>query len=124
MLKVLNDSTRTGMNKHLFVMEFVLIVALIATINSCEKQKAETNQGKTDFDISRAWIPDSLVIEPFYVKDTRPLSKALARGEVSENTSILVTEHEAGKLALLTLQLVHHHVAQGEISGQPWMVSF
>lgn len=124
MLKVLNNRIRTGINKHIFMLEFVLIVALIGTINSCEKQKAETNQGKTDFDISRAWIPDSLVIEPFYVKDTRPLTKALARGEVTENTPILVAEHEAGKLALLTLQLVHHHVAHGEISGQPWMVSF
>ncbi len=124
MLRVLNNRIRTGINKYIFMLEFVLIVALIGTINSCEKQKAETNQGKTDFDISRAWIPDSLVIEPFSVKEIRPLSKALAKGELTENTSILVVEHEAGKLALLTLQLVHHHVAQGEIAGQPWMVSF
>ncbi len=124
MLIVSFDTMRKRMNKRLFMLEFVLIVALVGAIDSYGKPNPENGQGETHFDISRAWIPDSLAIEPFYVKETRLLSEALARGALTENTSILVVEHEAGKLALLTLQLVHHHVAQGEIAGQPWMVSF
>jgi hypothetical protein len=31
---------------------------------------------------------------------------------------------EAGRLALVTDQMAYHHVAQGEIAGEPWMVSF
>lgn len=124
MLIVLNDTMRRSMNKHLYMLEFVLILALVGANDSYGKPTPGDDQGETHFDISRAWIPDSLEIEPFYVKDTRPLSEALARGELTENTPILVVEHEAGKLALLTLQLAQHHVAQGEIAGQPWMVSF
>lgn len=124
MLIVLNDTLHRGINKHLFMLEFVLIMALVGAIDSYGKPRPEDGQGENHFDISRAWIPDSLVIEPFYVKETRPLSEALARGALTENTPILVVDHEAGNLALLTLQLVQHHIAQGEIAGQPWMVSF
>ena len=27
-------------------------------------------------------------------------------------------------LALSTMQMSYHHVAQGELAGEPWMVSF
>jgi hypothetical protein len=33
-------------------------------------------------------------------------------------------EHDAGALALLTQQMSYHHLAQGEMAGEPWMVSF
>jgi len=28
------------------------------------------------------------------------------------------------KLALVTRQMAYHHVAQGELAGEPWMVTF
>jgi hypothetical protein len=28
------------------------------------------------------------------------------------------------RVALVTDQMAYHHVAQGEIAGEPWMVSF
>ena len=33
-------------------------------------------------------------------------------------------EHHAGRLAFVMDQLAYHHVAQGELRGEPWMVSF
>jgi hypothetical protein len=33
-------------------------------------------------------------------------------------------DHPAGRLAFLTDQMAYHHVAQGEMNGEPWMVSF
>jgi hypothetical protein len=35
----------------------------------------------------------------------------------------MVIERNDWMLALLTKQMIYHHVAQGEMSGEPWMVS-
>ena len=78
----------------------------------------------TEFDASRAWLSDKDQFEPFYVKVTRPLREALASGNVREDTPILVMERDAGVLALLTQQMSYHHLAQGEMAGEPWLVSF
>ncbi len=81
-------------------------------------------QSVPDFDINRATLSDKDVFQPFYVKTTRPLREALASGDVHEDTSILLMEGNRKALALLTQQMCYHHVAQGEIAGEPWMVSF
>jgi hypothetical protein len=78
----------------------------------------------TEFDASRAWLSDKDQFEPFYVKVTRPLREALASGNVREDTPILVMERDAGVLALLSRQMSYHHLAQGEMAGEPWLVSF
>ena len=76
-----------------------------------------------EFDISRARVGGGR-FEPFQVRETQLLSDALAADVVESDTRLLVMEHEAGRLALLTDQMVYHHVAQGELAGEPWMVSF
>ena len=82
-------------------------------------------QEVADFDIERAYQADSTLYEPFRVGETRPLAEALRAGDADPLTSVLVIEHpRAGRLALVTDQMAYHHVAQGEIAGEPWMVSF
>ena len=82
-------------------------------------------QDAADFDIERAYQADSTLYAPFRVGETRPLAEALSTGDVDPLTSVLVMEHpRAGRLALVTDQMAYHHVAQGEIAGEPWMVSF
>ena len=45
-------------------------------------------------------------------------------GEVIDETTV-VTFDVAGKtLVLVSSQMSYHHVAQGEIDGGPWMVTF
>ncbi len=83
-----------------------------------------TEAAGSEFDLSRAYILDSLVFAPFYVEEVRALRAALEEGVVHEETPLLVMNHEAGRLALLTEQLAYHHIAQGELSGEPWMVTF
>ena len=78
----------------------------------------------TEFDASRAWLSDEDQFEPFYVEVTRLLREALASGNVREDTPILVMERDAGVLALLSRQMSYHHLAQGEMAGEPWLVSF
>ncbi len=84
----------------------------------------ETRKIMSEFDISRATLSDKDDFQPFYVETTRPLQEALASGDVREDTPVLVMEGATGVLALLTRQMCYHHLAQGEMAGEPWMVSF
>jgi hypothetical protein len=82
------------------------------------------SHAQTSFDIDRAFILDSTVYEPFNVTKTQPLRRALDEGIINEATLLLVMEHRAGNLAFAVDQLAYHHAAQGEIEGEPWLVSF
>jgi hypothetical protein len=87
----------------------------------------QSRKAITEFDVSRATLSDKDdkdVFQPFYIKATRPLREALASGDVREDTPVLIMESDAGTLALLTQQMCYHHLAQGEMAGEPWMVSF
>lgn len=82
-------------------------------------------QEVADFDIERAFLADSTIYAPFRVEASLPLSEALEKGRLDDRTSLLVMEHPgAGRLALVTDQMAYHHVAQGRIAGEPWLVSF
>ena len=77
----------------------------------------------TDFDIDIARIGGGR-FEPFVVSETEPMRDAMSAGKLQDDTRVLVLDHPAGLLAFLTDQMTYHHVAQGEIDGEPWMVSF
>lgn len=76
------------------------------------------------FDVDRAWLDDEDHFEPFYVESTQPLEEALAAGELNPDTPVLVMEHDAGTLVFVRSQMAYHHVAQGELAGEPWLVTF
>jgi hypothetical protein len=76
------------------------------------------------YDPARAWIVDSTIFVPFRVTSTMPLRDARARGLLEDATTLLVLEERGVRLALVTTQMAYHHVAQGDIAGEPWMVSF
>ena len=76
------------------------------------------------FDRDRLFLADSTIFVPFLVDSTQPLQEALRQRLVDRDTRLLVLDHPAGHLALLTNQLAYHHVAQGTLHGEPWMVSF
>lgn len=84
---------------------------------------AQQNPSRT-FDIDRAYVIDTLAFQPFYVTETRLLRDALRDRTIHRGTPLLVMEHEGGTLAVLTEQMAYHHIAQGDIDGEPWMVSF
>ena len=75
------------------------------------------------FDSGRATLRDKEIFPPFYVEETIPLSEALKRNEVRKDTHLMVIERKTKTLALLTKHMIYHHVAQGEIDGEAWMVS-
>jgi hypothetical protein len=76
------------------------------------------------FDPRRAWLLRRDLFRPFHVTGTRPLRQALAGGELSRDTPVLALERAGATLVLLRVQMAYHHVAQGEVGGEPWMASF
>ena len=54
----------------------------------------------------------------------RSLSAARASGHVSDDTPVLVFEAGGSTLVLVSSQMAYHHVAQGDMNGEPWMVTF
>ena len=85
---------------------------------------SDTSAQDNEFDIDIARIGLGSRFEPFRVSETESLSDAMSSGKLQGDTRVLVLDHPAGLLAFLTDQMVYHHVAQGEIDGEPWMVSF
>ncbi|UCC84926.1 MAG: hypothetical protein JSW46_08445 [Gemmatimonadota bacterium] len=85
---------------------------------------ASDSPAQEEFDLDRAFILDSASVEPFYVTETRSLRQALDEGVINKAIPLVVMQHEAGALAFVVDQLAYHHMAQGEIDGEPWLVSF
>lgn len=99
-------------------------IAAVAGVLTLSAQELVT-AGSEEFDAGRAMLFDSTIYAPFQVTDeSRPLSAALSDGTLQDHTVLLVIEHSKGRLALVRDQMSYHHAAQGEIMGEPWMVSF
>lgn len=77
-----------------------------------------------DFDVNRAQLMQEQMFVPYIVDDTRRLRDVLDVGWLDEETPLLLFADDVGAMAFLTEQLAYHHIAQGEIAGEPWMVSF
>ena len=81
-------------------------------------------QTAADFDESRAYIGDSPTFDAFYPEEYESLADARRSGRVDDETGLLVLRRGDTALTLLTIQMAYHHIAQGELAGEPWMVSF
>ena len=78
----------------------------------------------SEFDAHRALLVRRDIFAPFRVTSTRLLRDALSSGSVHEGAPVLVVERDAATMVLLRRHLTYHHVAQGEVEGEPWMVSY
>ncbi len=77
-----------------------------------------------DFDTDRAlfWAAPNFV--PLRNPEWIPLREARGARNVQDDTPLLVFEAGGETLTLVSSQMSYHHVAQGEIAGEPWMVTF
>ncbi len=94
-------------------------LALVASTDAQEPMKRVPG-----FEPGRAILGDSWGFDPFRVTDVESLADALDDGRVDEATPLLVLARGDARLALLTSQMSYHHIAQGELEGEPWMVAF
>ena len=104
-----------------FALSFVPLAGL-ALVSSTEGQ--EQMKQVPGFEPGRAIFSDVSPFDPFPVTTMEPLEDALEDGKVGEETAVLLLRRGDTRLALLTEQMSYHHIAQGELEGEPWMVSF
>ena len=79
---------------------------------------------KEGFDVERAYLGLAPLFTPMREPEWEPLRDVLRRGEVHDRTPVLVFEAGGETLVLVTAHMSYHHVAQGEMAGEPWMVTF
>jgi TPP-dependent indolepyruvate ferredoxin oxidoreductase alpha subunit len=106
------------------VQHLLDVAVLTALLPGMVWGQSVVNAGSADFDIDRAMVAEGTSYEPFVVEETRPLREALREGIVQNQSRVIVMDHGKGQLALVVDQMAYHHAAQGEIMGEPWMVSF
>lgn len=76
------------------------------------------------FDTERAlfWAEPNFV--PLRDPEWSPLRDVRRARDVADDTPVLVFEAGGQTLVLVSSQMSYHHVAQGEMAGEPWMVTF
>ena len=73
------------------------------------------------FDESRAILRGPDQFPRFDVADG---GERLADAGLDRQAALLVVERGGRSRALVVRQMAYHHVAQGTLAGEPWMVSF
>ncbi len=79
---------------------------------------------KAGFDADRAFLGSQPIFTPLRNPEFEPLRAVLRRGDLAEDTPMLAFEVGGRTLALVSSQMSYHHVAQGDMAGEPWMVTF
>lgn len=74
-----------------------------------------------DFDPSRAWLRGPDFFPRFVVPERRT---RLADVTLGDDVELVVAERGGERLALLTRELAHPHMAQGTLGGEPFVVSY
>ncbi len=79
---------------------------------------------KAGFDTGRAifWAQPNFV--PLRDPDWQPLRDALRSRAIAGNTPVVSFEAGGATMVLVSSQMAYHHVAQGDMNGEPWMVTF
>ena len=76
------------------------------------------------FETDRALFWAAPNFTPLRNPEWTPLRDARRARDVQDDTPLLVFEAGGKTLALVSSQMSYHHVAQGEMAGEPWMVTF
>ena len=76
------------------------------------------------FDTERVllWAEPNFI--PLRDPEWQPLRDARRANSVADDTPVVLFEAGGQTLVLVTSQMSYHHVAQGEMAGEPWMVTF
>jgi len=76
------------------------------------------------FDVERAILWARPQFAPMHDPRWESLREAVRDDRVSPGTPMVLFEAGGRTLTLVSSQLAYHHVAQGVMAGEPWMVTF
>ena len=105
----------------------VLFAALAAPLSAqfTDRLEADPNMPVRDgFDADRAIFWARPNFTPLRNPEWQSLRRARRAGDLADETTVLTFEVQGKTLALVSSQMAYHHVAQGVMEGEPWMVTF
>ena len=105
----------------------VLFAALAAPLSAqfTDRLEADPNMPVRDgFDTDRAIFWARPNFTPFRDPEWQSLRRVRRAGDVTDQTTVVTFEVQGKTLALVSSQMAYHHVAQGDMEGEPWMVTF
>jgi len=109
---------------------FAPALALAAMTPPASAQLADTVEPDPDmpvkegFDTDRALLFEHANFVPMRDPEWQPLAGVMRSGDLTDGTPVLVLGVSGKTLVLVSSQMSYHHVAQGEMEGEPWMVTF
>jgi hypothetical protein len=74
-----------------------------------------------EFDVSRARLKAPDMFARYRAPEK---GVALSRAGLGADTELIVFERAGKKRALIKHQMAYHHVAQGELGSEPYVVTF
>ncbi len=101
------------------------VAPLAAQVDPRQRLEAEPDMPRKDgFDADRTifWGQPNFI--PLRDPEWTSLRSARRAGDVTNETTVVSFEIAGKTLALVSSQMSYHHVAQGEMEGEPWMVTF
>ena len=75
-------------------------------------------------DIKKALLMDHSPFKPLDVTSTELLGDVVETGHLQPDQRLLLSERDGGVIALDMKYMSYHHVAQGNLAGEPWLVCF
>jgi hypothetical protein len=78
----------------------------------------------SNFDSSRARLSKKDMFQRFVVKGSESLEIAVKEKKIGGDDQILIVERNGERLAFSISQIAYHHIAQGKLAGQPYLVTF
>ena len=75
----------------------------------------------SDLDLSLARLHGKARFQPFAAPNR---GEALAKSGLDPDEALLLMERRGVVKTFLLKQMTYHHVAQGEISGEPYLITF
>jgi hypothetical protein len=79
---------------------------------------------KEGFDLDRVILWEHRNFDPLRDPEWMSLRGALNAGNLNETSPVLTFEQGGETWVLGSVAMSYHHVAQGELEGEPWMVTF
>ncbi len=118
-------STRIGILLAVAALVATFAAPLAAQVDPRQRLEADPDMPRKDgFDPDRAifWGQPNFI--PLRDPEWKSLRSARRAGDVTNETTVVSFEIAGKTLALVSSQMSYHHVAQGEMEGEPWMVTF
>lgn len=77
-----------------------------------------------NFDESKAVLKEKSFFKPFSVKKFVDAKELIEGNKINLDEGILIFKTNDKYYGFKTIQMYYHHIAQGEIENEPFMVSF